>query len=70
MLAKLDLKRVEQVLQAEKSGIVKSHTTKVDVDDIFDKHAKKAAPPPPPFGSRRRFVGCSGAGAVLCHGHR
>ncbi|MEZ0314618.1 MAG: LPP20 family lipoprotein [Myxococcota bacterium] len=49
-LAALDLKKAAELIQAaEMSGAVKSHVTKVDTDDIFDKHGKKAeAPKPPP----------------------
>ena len=44
-LAQLDLARAAQAAQAERMGAVKSHTTKVDVDDIFEQHAKKEDPP-------------------------
>ncbi len=47
-LAALDMKVVADVIQAEKNGIFKSATTKVDPNDIFDKHAKKSEPEPPP----------------------
>ncbi len=49
-LAALDLKKAAELIQAaEMSGAAKSYVTKVDTDDIFDKHGKKAeAPKPPP----------------------
>ncbi|OGQ91071.1 MAG: hypothetical protein A2289_05245 [Deltaproteobacteria bacterium RIFOXYA12_FULL_58_15] len=47
-LAALDLKVLKDVLAAEAAGAAKSYVTKVDVDDIFDRHGKKPAPPPPP----------------------
>ena len=48
-LAQLDLKKANELISAaEQSGAFKAHTQKVDTNDIFDQHAKKAAPPPPP----------------------
>ncbi len=48
-LAALDLKKAtELIAAAEESGAVKSYVTKVDTDDIFDKHGKKAEQPKPP----------------------
>ena len=47
-LAKLSLESVAAVLKGEEMGAAKVHTEKVDVDDIYEKHAQKDEPPPPP----------------------
>lgn len=48
-LAQLDLKAaIEAIKRAKELGAARSHVTKVDVDDIFDRHSKKPPPPPPP----------------------
>ncbi len=52
-LARLDFAKVAVILDAEAKGIAKGATTKVSVDDIFDKHSKpkKKTPPPPPMSA-------------------
>jgi hypothetical protein len=60
-LAALDLKVLKEVLAAEASGAVKSFVTKVDVEEIFDRHGKKPPPPPPPPKVAAEDVGASGA---------
>lgn len=48
-LAQLDIAKMNDALAAaSKSGAFKSYVTKVDTDDIFDQHGRKAEPPPPP----------------------
>jgi hypothetical protein len=50
-LAKLDLEMAAAAARAKEMGAATSHTSKVDVNDIFDRHAKKEAPPPAPKAS-------------------
>ncbi|MEO1173375.1 MAG: LPP20 family lipoprotein, partial [Myxococcota bacterium] len=48
-LAQLDIAKMNDALAAaSESGAFKSYVTKVDTDDIFDQHGRKAEPPPPP----------------------